>query len=362
MMRTIASVIRGEGFASALRRGVERIEEGILARMKLARGAFANDRRVSLLNVSATSLAPRLGGMQIQLAARLAFERRLREVALLHPGVLELSTHARRVTSLEDALAITGATAVHLEGTSGVDIDEVMRATDRDLRVIVSLHDLSLTSRELLQRATAVIVPSEFLREHYRVPHAHVIPPGVAPASGRPPKEAGRRPALHGRSHVAIVGSVKEHKGGHLLAEIITSTNADWHVFGGGDEDLLRPLHGIARIHGYYRRGTLPRLLARHGIGLAVLPSITPESFGLTLSECWLAGVPAVAFAHGALGERIARHGGGWVTPLDRGAAGIADLVRRRLAGELATTIPTHVPTARDAADAHLSLYRELGL
>ena len=48
-------------------------------------------------------------------------------------------------------------------------------------------------------------------------------------------------------------------------------------------------------VHGYYRAGALPSLLARYGIGLIVLPSIVPETFSLVLSEARLAGVAVVS-------------------------------------------------------------------
>jgi glycosyltransferase involved in cell wall biosynthesis len=158
---------------------------------------------------------------------------------------------------------------------------------------------------------------------------------------------------------------VKPQKGGALLPSIISAASqAEWHVFGGGDGDLLRDVrrHTSAKLHGYYRASKLPSLLVRHRIGLAVLPSIVPEAFGLTLSECWLARVPVIAFDLGALGERIATHGGGWVVPLSEGAEGIADKVRAWMAGRLSTAVPIGVPSARDAALAHMALYRELRL
>ena len=94
---------------------------------------------------------------------------------------------------------------------------------------------------------------------------------------------------------IAYAGSVKRHKGGHLLPEIaamLAARGATLHVFGGGDVDLLRPLRRLPNVvvHGYYRSDALPSLLARHRIGLVLLPSIVPEAFSLTMSEAWRAG------------------------------------------------------------------------
>jgi glycosyltransferase involved in cell wall biosynthesis len=160
---------------------------------------------------------------------------------------------------------------------------------------------------------------------------------------------------------------MKRHKGAHLLPEIISafaSDEIDWHVFGGGDEDLLRAVRHLPHttVHGYCRGGTLFSELARHGIDLGLLPSIWPETYCLALSEFWLAGAPVVSFAHGAIAERIRRDDGGWLSPVDEGAAGIVRIVRRWLDGELTTAVPVMATTPRDAAVAHVVLYRSLGL
>jgi glycosyltransferase involved in cell wall biosynthesis len=367
---TTARVARGEGLGSVARRGSERIEEAIDLQARITRGLFTRIGRAPLLNVLATPPSSRLGGLQIQLKARLREERALREVAFLHRGVLEVASCAWRSSAygapldraIANALARTGARAIVIEGTAGVPIDSLLKFDN----VILAVHDLSLmgepSAQQLLRHARAVIFPSAFLRDrhraHFDLPHlaAHVIEPGT---DGAPIDRAG------GVRHIAYAGSVKRHKGGHLLPEIIAAfPRQQWHIFGGGDEDLLRTLRHLPDVvvHGYYRAGALPALLARHDIGLALLPSIVPESYSLTLSECWLAGVPAVAFNHGAHAERIARDGGGWLAPLDEGSAGIVTLVRRWLAGELTTVVPTTTASPRDAALAHVALYRSLGV
>jgi len=366
---TSARVARGEGFASAVRRAAERIEESMRLQTRIARGVFARTGRAPLLNVLATSPSPRLGGLQIQLLSRLREERAFRDVALLHPGVLEVGPRAWRsprsplVRAIAEALARTGARGIVIEGTHGLAIEELLPFDT----VVLAVHDLSLmtepSAQALLQRARAVIFPSAFLRDHYRSQFqffdsaTHVIEPGIDVAPIDRTRGSRRR--------IAFAGNVRTHKGGDLLSDIINAIpGEEWHIFGGGDETLLRALQRMPNVfvHGYYRAGTLPSLLKKYAIGLALLPSIVPESYSLTLSECWLAGVPAVAFDHGAQAERIARSGGGWLAPLDEGAAGIANIVRRWLAGELTTSVPATVASSRDAALAHVALYRALGL
>jgi glycosyltransferase involved in cell wall biosynthesis len=368
MIGTIARVVRAEGIASAIRRANERVSEAMQLRVKLA---SSGPEHTSILNVLATPPAPRLGGLQIQLNARLREERTMRDVALFYPGILEWSSHARRVPDIETALKITGARAIVFEGTSG-DFENA----------VFSLHDLTQL-HERLDHARALIFPSAFLRDEYRIGGLVIEPGPLIRPSGTFSPRAGRRhseistlaPCERGEGgpfgsaqgklrpaegSLAYAGSIKPYKGGILLPEIIAAfPNQQWHIFGGGDEDLLRPLRRMANAHGYYRAGELPSLLARHNVGLVLLPSIVPESYGLTLSECWLANVPVVAFDHGAYAERI--RDGGWLVPPAEGAAGIINTVRRWLAGEITTTIPSSIATARDAALTHIALYRELG-
>jgi glycosyltransferase involved in cell wall biosynthesis len=369
LIRTTARVVRGEGLGSAFRRAVERIDESLRLQTRIARGVFARTGRAQLLNLLATSPSPRLGGLQIQLLSRLREERAFRDVALLHPGVLEVGTHAWRsprfplVRAIAEAVARTGARGIVIEGTHGLAIEELLPFDN----VVLAVHDLSLmtepSGQALLQHARAVIFPSAFLRDHYRAQFefsdsaTHVIEPGIDVAAIDRTRGSRRR--------IAFAGNVRTHKGGDLLPAIIEALpGEEWHIFGGGDEELLRALRRMRNVfvHGYYRAGALPSLLHKHAIGLALLPSIVPESHSLTLSECWLAGVPAVAFDHGAQAERIARSGGGWLAPLDEGAAGIANIVRRWLAGELTTSVPATVASSRDAALSHVALYRSLGL
>ncbi|HXH39329.1 MAG TPA: glycosyltransferase [Thermoanaerobaculia bacterium] len=416
MIRTIGRVIRGEGFRSAIRRANERVGDALHSTILRARGAISGAGDAAILNVAASGTAVRLGGVQSQLGARLDVERTLRSVALLEPGLLHLSeprAHARRITTdletgIREALAITGARSVHFEGMDGVPIDAALRLIESGIRVIVSIHDFSLfcarphlleepphrfcfysqdldrchrclqqtwdvatdaqfvrrtLGRKLLASATGVIFPSRFLLDQHGLLFSlpdlagEVIEPGVPSTDARvQARGAGRA--------IAYAGSVKRHKGAHLLPELARLLgDRGLHVFGGGDEDLLRAMRRVPNItlHGYYRNGTLPHLLARHGIGLVLLPSIVPESFSLTLSEAWLAGVTAAAFDLGAQAERIRLHGGGWLAPLESGAAGLARIIEEWTAGRLTTSTPQPIASPSDAARAHVALYRRWG-
>lgn len=411
MMKTIASVIRAEGLHSAIRRTNERIEDTLRGATARLRGVRAGTSDAAILNVVASGKALRLGGVQTQLASRLRDERGLRSVALLSPGLLEV-TGSRRVavdleTGIREAIGLTGARAVHFEGMHDVPLSVVLRLAESGIRVIVSVHDFSLfcarphlieepvgrfcnyshdlerchrclrqtwdvpldaqhqrrmLGRQILTEAMGLIFPSGFLLDQHRqlfsLPDllAEVVEPGV------PAPKLRDRGARHA---IAYAGSVKRHKGAHLLPELARLLgDVDIHVFGGGDEDLFRAMRQEPNIivHGYYRAGTLPALLARNGIGLVLIPSIWPETHSIVLSEAWLAGAAVAAFDLGAPAERIHHHGGGWLAPLDRGAAGLAKIVDDWMAGRITTRIPTAISSPPDAARAHVDLYRKWGV
>jgi glycosyltransferase involved in cell wall biosynthesis len=131
------------------------------------------------------------------------------------------------------------------------------------------------------------------------------------------------------------VGSVQPHKGSRVFAEVVDGLTPaerrrfELSAYGGGDAAELAALsrRGVA-VRGYYRAGGLPARLRRDRIDLALVPSIYPEPYGLTVDECLAAGVPVVAFDHGAIPARLRRRDGGWLVPPAEGAAGILRLLR----------------------------------
>src|SRR6185436_17413492 len=54
-------------------------------------------------------------------------------------------------------------------------------------------------------------------------------------------------------------------------------------------------------------------LFARYRVKLVAFPSTGPESFSLTLSEAWSAGLPVIVPPIGALAVRVHCTGAGWL-------------------------------------------------
>ena len=315
------------------------------------------------------------------------------------------------------AVREVGAAALHVEGLAGLPLEELSQLAAQGTRLVVSMHDFSSFCRRphlverpgerfceycrdldrchaclrqdfavdpgfqaryreraagLLQSAEAVVFLSRFLRDIHvdLVPgldpaRLHVIEPGTPPLVHERPRAT---PMVV--PHVAWVGAVQVHKGAHVFEQVVRQLQAErvplrWTALGGGDAGLLarfRALPGVA-VRGYWRAGALPTTLRDLGVDLALLPSIWPETYGLTLDECWRAGVPVVAFDHGAMAERVRRLGGGFLVPPAEGAEGIARGVRQALSGPLPDVpAPGLLPDPAQAAAAHLELYRALGL
>jgi glycosyltransferase involved in cell wall biosynthesis len=319
------------------------------------------------------------------------------------------------------AAAEVGAAVLHVEGLSSMPLASLLDLHRSGLTLLLSVHDFSLfcprphllevpqlrfchysrdpgrcarclgqdwpvelgfqeerreIARELLQAAAAVVYPSDFLRRR----HLELFP-GLPEERQRviEPATPWSAPAPAWREgpvrHVAYVGQVQPHKGALVFEEVVRRLPPDaapglrWSAYGGGDPQLLRRLRRLPRVNvrGYYRAGSLVGRLRRDRVDLALLLSVWPESYNLALSECRLAGVPAVAFDHGAIADRIRRHGGGLLVDPDAGAEGVAALLRELIDGRR-TAPPEPTPaaglptTADEAAGAFQDLYRELGL
>ena len=199
----------------------------------------------------------------------------------------------------------------------------------------VDIVEWRLRHRALLARAAFLIAPSRWAAtalERYFPEHAvTVIPhaaPGVrAPQSGadayrREPQAVPCVLALpdDGAPTVAVLGAVGPDKGARRLERLAAAVRATgvrlrFVLIGYMDVE-----HGpwqsddaVLTIHGRYEPHELPDLLARYRVRLVAFPSAGPETFSFTLSETWAAGLPVVVPPFGALAERVAGTGAGWL-------------------------------------------------
>jgi len=327
-------------------------------------------------------------------------------------GIIAVGIEKDPVDSIERAARLAGVGLVHIENLSGLPLTLVPELEGRGLPTMLSVHDFTLFCRKphLIEQATgefceysrdmvrcaaclsdldpeqhhtqveyrrdgakafahagAVIYPSGFLRRQHEA-----LFPGhrrgredavIAPATSRPAPPT-RRP--DGRTRIAFVGGAHLHKGGALIAPTMErilkhDITALGFVYGSGDGRLTRQLREMnaIRVRGYYQQGNLPSLLVRDRITVAVLPSIWPETYGLVVDECLSAGVPVVAFDHGAVGDRLDEWGVGRLVPLQLATTGLADSIIDCSASgsDVPIGVRSLLPRPSSSAHLHIELY-----
>ncbi len=360
-------------------------------------------------------LYPETHGYRLEVAAgdrRLAFG-----LEAAPPPSLVILRDAAFERAVARAAAEVGARALHVEGLSGIPLGSLLELHRSGLALVLSVHDFSLfcprphllerpqlrfcgysrdrercakclaqdwpvglrfqderraIAHELLLAAAAVVYPSGFLRDR----HLELFPGlpldrqrVIEPAG--PPRREAAEPREGPVRHVAYIGQVQPHKGALVFEEVVRKLPPEAHpdlqfsAYGGGDAALLHRLRRLprVRVRGYYRSGSLVERLRRDRVDLALLLSIVPESYSLALSECLAAGVPVIAFDHGAIAERVRRHGGGLLAAPETGAEGIAPLVAALIDGQRGQRVPPGEPgVTGNAAGDFQRLYLELGL
>jgi hypothetical protein len=69
----------------------------------------------------------------------------------------------------------------------------------------------------------------------------------------------------------------------------------------------------VLTVHGAYARDEIEALLDAYDVDLLLFPTVWPETFSYTLSEGWMAHRAALVPPRGALAERVAASGAGWL-------------------------------------------------
>jgi glycosyltransferase involved in cell wall biosynthesis len=291
---------------------------------------------------------------------------------------------------------------VHLHSSAGAARMRAQRLRD-DLKVplILTLHDVTFLRPDafdfddprpdpqwtgevatLARRADAVLAPSTYIadlaRTHLGV-SVEVVPNGLAHA---PIERPGLQPrpdflARRPKRVAAVLGAVGEHKGAELLRELprhLEGSGIGVVVIGYLDRQLYPAWAegGGLYVHGPYRPDDAAALLAAYGAEVVLFPNHAPESFSYSLSEAWAAGLPVLAGPRGAIGERVRRHGGGWLLSERFDAAEVAGRLRSLLgeSGEkelaqvksaLRHPDPDRVPTLQSMAQSLEAYYRRYG-
>lgn len=174
------------------------------------------------------------------------------------------------------------------------------------------------TNQQLLRSVDRVVTPSASVLEHAARVFPKIEKASVQVEWGVPSRRAHPAVPPSGPLRIAVVGLLSVGKGGDRLPELLRACrglDVEWHFFGATEGRSTRTVrHSADRVvvHGAYQRDELGDRLVAAGCQLAVLPSIVPESFSLTLSEVFAAGLPAAVSDLGALAERVRSTQAGW--------------------------------------------------
>jgi len=178
----------------------------------------------------------------------------------------------------------------------------------------------------LVERAAFVIAPSKWaaamLDRYFPRSDVIVIPHGTAvpPPTRLPGTRLGVLMPDDGVPVVAAVGAIGPDKGARrieCLVERMRALDVPLRIVVIGYLDVeqgpWQSDDARLTVHGRYDARDLAALLRHYRAQLVLFPSAGPETFSYTLSESWLAGVPALVPPIGALAERVSETGAGWL-------------------------------------------------
>ncbi len=192
---------------------------------------------------------------------------------------------------------------------------------------------LSLWQRRMAALADTIVVPSRFAAarlEQLGAPlgqNVEVLPPPVAaPAQYAAPSAGG---------YALVVSRLAPEKGVAVAIDACRAAGIPLWIAGDGPERAVlerRARGSDARFLGAVPAGELPAL--RAGAAIALVPSLTAETFGIAAAEAMSAGLPVAASRIGALPELL--DGDSLVAPGDPSAlaAAVGRLAGDRAAGE----------------------------
>jgi glycosyltransferase involved in cell wall biosynthesis len=126
---------------------------------------------------------------------------------------------------------------------------------------------------------------------------------------------------------VLIPGTLGTNKGIQMLMSITKHfkgrKDVEFHTLG----QPAFELRGLVKNHGKYLRQDFGKKVEKISPHIALMTSISEETYSLILDECWAQGLPVVALGIGAIKERVQKYLGGWLVNISDGADGVIKLI-----------------------------------
>lgn len=243
------------------------------------------------------------------------------------------------LTNGKDAWCEAGVTVPHviaplwtrrdpeaLDVLQKADASTFITMWQRRMNAVLAKCDAFVTTspaiREILSKNLPVL--QERAADFHVIPHGRDFDRFLPPASG---------PRRGAPLRVLVAGNITGPKGLYTVLELLEQDRqgmVELHTLG-----TVSPLLTEARAvhHGRYTRSEFLDRVRAIAPDVALIPTICPETFCHTLTECWAAGIPVIGSELGAVGERIRESGAGWsVDPHD--VNGILSLMSRIASGQ----------------------------
>lgn len=182
----------------------------------------------------------------------------------------------------------------------------------QNARLLTGARRVFAPSRDAARRIAAFAPRARVLA----VPHTDIALGGELPQATRAPMPSDR--ALK----VVVLGALSGIKGADVLEATALeaarrASPLEFHLLGYGYRPLKTGPSAKLTVHGAYREGELPRLLAELRADVAWFPAQWPETYSYTLSAILEAGLPVVVTDLGALAERVRGRPWSWIRPWD---------------------------------------------
>ncbi len=245
-----------------------------------------------------------------------------------HPSILDLvsglgvpyDVHVHDYAWLCARVALVGPTQRYCGEPDVTQCEACVADAGNLIDEEIPVAALRQRSARLLAGARRVVTPSDDAATRIQR-HFPRIRPSAKPheddaALAEPPAIAARR-----ECRVCVIGAIGIHKGYQVVLDCARdaaerSLPLEFVIVGHTIDDRRLMATGRVFVTGEFKSDEAVTLIKAQDATLALLPSIFPETWCLSLGEAWRAGLHVAAFDIGAQAERIRRTGRGFLMPL----------------------------------------------